>query len=139
MIAVDTNVLIRLLVKDDAAQNRIAEELFHTASIFIGITVWLESFWVLRKVYRIPVPDILAQFRKLIAMPNVQTENFELVALALSYTDRKIDLDDALHLATAHRALGFATFDEDLIKRAKPLCKGVAKPNQFFSRTAVKK
>lgn len=51
MVAVDTNVLVRLLVNDDARQARRARALFEREEIFISPTVLLESEWVLRSAY----------------------------------------------------------------------------------------
>ena len=51
MIATDTNVLVRLLVNDDEAQGSRARAAFEVEDIWIGKTVLLETFWVLRSAY----------------------------------------------------------------------------------------
>ena len=51
MIAIDSNVLVRLLVNDDPAQGARARAAFETEEIWIAKTVLLETFWVLRSVY----------------------------------------------------------------------------------------
>jgi len=48
MVAVDTNVLVRLLVNDDARQTRRARALIEREQVFISATALLESEWVLR-------------------------------------------------------------------------------------------
>ena len=53
MIAVDTNVLVRLLTGDDPAQTRRAADLFAQESILIPKTVLLETEWVLRYRYEL--------------------------------------------------------------------------------------
>ena len=53
MIAVDTNVLVRLLTGDDPAQTQRAVELFAQESILIPKTVLLETEWVLRYSYEL--------------------------------------------------------------------------------------
>jgi len=53
MIAVDTNVLVRLLTGDDPAQTQRAVELFAQESILIPKTVLLETEWVLRYRYEL--------------------------------------------------------------------------------------
>jgi predicted nucleic-acid-binding protein len=50
MIAVDTNVVVRLLTKDDLKQTA-AESLFAVEPIWIAKTVLLETIWVLRSLY----------------------------------------------------------------------------------------
>jgi predicted nucleic-acid-binding protein len=51
VIAINTNVLIRLLVNDDEAQGSRARAAFEAEDIWIGKTVLLETFWVLRSAY----------------------------------------------------------------------------------------
>ena len=52
MIAIDTNLLVRLLTNDEPQQAARAIQLFKSgAEIFIGKTVLLETAWVLRSVY----------------------------------------------------------------------------------------
>lgn len=51
-ITADTNVLVRYVVKDDAAQWRAASEaLENAASVAVPLTVLCELGWVLRSVY----------------------------------------------------------------------------------------
>jgi predicted nucleic-acid-binding protein len=48
MIAIDTNLLVRYLLNDDAVQAEKAEALLASGErCFIPITVWLELVWVL--------------------------------------------------------------------------------------------
>lgn len=55
MIAVDTSMLVRLLVADDAAQGKRAAELFARAEeAFIAKIVVLETAWVLQSAYGFP-------------------------------------------------------------------------------------
>jgi predicted nucleic-acid-binding protein len=51
VIVINTNVLIRLLVNDDEAQGSRARAAFEAEDIWIGKTVLLEMFWVLRSAY----------------------------------------------------------------------------------------
>jgi len=52
MIAVDTNVVVRFLVRDDPKQAARAAELIRDNQIWISKTVLLETEWVLRSLYR---------------------------------------------------------------------------------------
>jgi predicted nucleic-acid-binding protein len=47
MVAVDTNIIVRLLTQDDEAQYQKSLEIFQTQTIFIPDTVILETEWVL--------------------------------------------------------------------------------------------
>ena len=56
MAALDTNVLVRFLVRDDAAQGEAAANLIRSGvrsgnALFIPVTVALELEWVLRSAF----------------------------------------------------------------------------------------
>ncbi|WP_225895747.1 PIN domain-containing protein [Dendronalium phyllosphericum] len=51
MVAVDTNIIVRLLTQDDELQYRKSREIFQNKNIFIPDTVVLETEWVLRFAY----------------------------------------------------------------------------------------
>lgn len=121
MLAVDTNIVIRLLANDDAAQARRAAVLFASEQIFISKTVLLESEWVLRFSYELPPKVILQALRNIIGLPNVMVEQQHEIAEALEGFQRGLDFADALHLASSRHAGKFATFDKKLIKRAEKL------------------
>ena len=54
-IALDTNLLVRLLVNDDPAQAELAAACIDaSAGCFVPITVALELEWVLRGAYKLP-------------------------------------------------------------------------------------
>lgn len=121
MLAVDTNLVVRLLANDDAAQARRAAALFASEQIFISKTVLLESEWVLRFSYELSPKVILQALRNIIGLPNVMVEQQREIAEALDGFERGFDFADALHLASSRRAGKFATFDKKLIKRAEKL------------------
>ncbi|HYC36280.1 MAG TPA: type II toxin-antitoxin system VapC family toxin [Usitatibacter sp.] len=118
MIAIDTNVLVRLLVGDDAAQARRARRLVEKSEVLVCSTVLLETEWVLRAAYGIEAHAISGAFRALLGLANV-TPDSPAVAEALDGYDAGHDFADALHLASAHKADAFCTFDKRLARRAK--------------------
>lgn len=119
MIAVDTNVLVRLLTGDDPAQTRLAADLFAQESIFIPKTVLLETEWVLRYRYELSPTVILTAFRKLLGLPQVTVEDSNALVEALARYEEGMNFADALHLASVGEADQFATFDARLKKRAE--------------------
>lgn len=121
MIAVDTNVIVRLLTKDNDAQYKAAHKLFSAEGIFIADTVILEVEWVLRYAYEFEPEQICAAFRKLFGLKNVRLTNAQIVAQAIGWHESGLDFTDALHLATSQQHTTFKTFDEKFIKRAKSL------------------
>jgi predicted nucleic-acid-binding protein len=121
MLAVDTNLVVRLLANDDAAQTRRAAALFFNEQIFIPKTVLLEAEWVLRFSYELSPKVILLALRNILGLPNVMVEQQNEIVEALDGFERGLDFADALHLASSRRAGRFATFDKKLIKRAEKL------------------
>lgn len=130
MVSVDTNILVRFLTADHPDQFRRAEALLSHEDIFIAKTVVLETEWVLRSTYGYTPPEIEAGLRGLIALPRVTVEDADAVLQALDWFQAGLDFADALHLASAGQSSRFATFDRDLIRRAKSLADapGVAAP-----------
>jgi predicted nucleic-acid-binding protein len=118
MIAVDTNILVRILTNDDPAQARRAIELLKSDGIFIPKTVLLETEWVLRHAYGIARSSIITGFQKLLGLSNVSVEDPDSIYHAISWYENKLDFADALHLASSRRCTNFATFDSAFIKKA---------------------
>jgi len=118
VIAVDTNVVVRLLTNDDPAQAARAADLLARERVLVPKTVLLETEWVLRYSYELPQPVVLAAFRKLLGLPQVAAEDATAIARALELYEGGMDFADALHLASARGATAFATFDTRLAKRA---------------------
>lgn len=121
MIAVDTNVIVRLLTQDDELQYQKSLEIIQNNNIFIPDTVVLETEWVLRFAYQLKRPDICSALRKLFGLPNVNLVNPNLVAQALQWHELGLDFADALHLAQSQSYAQFYTFDDKFVKRAKGL------------------
>ncbi len=121
MIAVDTNVVVRLLVADDATQAARARRLFEREQVLIVETVLLETEWVLRGFYRLEHDAIARLLRGLLGLPSVTLEHPRRVAQALTQYAAGLDFADALHLAQASAVTRFMTFDGKLVKLAKRL------------------
>lgn len=127
MIALDTNVVVRFLVNDDAAQARRARALVEDNPVFVPLTVLLETEWVLRGGYGIERAQVVRLLRGLLGLPDLSSEDPQRAALALEWHERGIDFADALHLAGSTAAERFATFDEKLVKLAKGIGVPVAR------------
>lgn len=123
MIAVDTNVIVRLITRDDETQFQRATTLFSKTEIFIPETVILETEWVLRYSYDFEPGAILDAFTKTFGLPNVKIQNPDYMALAIQLTRQGLDFADALHLASSRDCKQFATFDTAFIRKAKGLSK----------------
>jgi len=123
MIAVDTNVVVRLLTQDDEQQYNKSLKLFQEQDIFIPDTVILETEWVLRFAYRFKPNEICIAFRNLLGLPNVQLTNGSLMAQVMAWHENGIDFADALHLAQSQNCSAIYTFDTKFINKAKGLTK----------------
>ncbi len=121
MISVDTNIIIRLLTKDDQPQYKKALSLFKKEYIYIPTTVVLETEWVLRYAYDFTSSNIISAFRSLFGLPNVELEDPTEIAQALEWNEQGMDFADALHLTKPKGTDKFITFDKKLISKAKKL------------------
>ena len=114
MVAVDTNIVVRLLVNDDAEQARRAALIFAKHEVFVPKTVMLETEWVLRGAYRLEPARVTAALRAFLSLERVIIEDEEVMLRALDSLEAGFDFADALHLASSCRAESFVTFDARL-------------------------
>jgi|ERR1017187_3009809 predicted nucleic-acid-binding protein len=118
MIAVDTNVVVRLLAQDDPKQTAAARALFAAGPIWIAKTVLLEADWELRTVYGFDKSAIREAFTKLLGLVNVHTEDKPSMVTALALTLHGVELADAMHLSGRPPGTGFVSFDRSFVRRA---------------------
>ena len=118
MRAIDTNVLVRFLTKDDPEQYARAKALIEGGDIFVATTVLLEAEWVLRSGYEYARMDIINALRSFAGLADVTLESPDVAAQALAWTETGMDFADALHLSSSSRYGSFHTFDAKLIKAA---------------------
>ena len=121
MISVDTNVVVRFLIGDDADQFERAKRVFASERIFIPTSVLLESEWVLRAKYEVEKPTLLTALRRLVDLPNVTAENRPAAQSALAWAELGMDFADALHLAASASFDGILSFDKKLARVAARL------------------
>jgi predicted nucleic-acid-binding protein len=102
VIGIDTNLLVRYFVEDDALQLRQVDELFNAAlktgeRFRVTDVVLCELVWVLKRVYRIPKKQILRGLERVLANEIFIFEDREVVAAAhADYRDRSADFADYL-------------------------------------------
>lgn len=119
MIALDTNVLVRLVTGDDAAQaRRIAARIDSGDAFFVPLTVALELEWVLRGAYALAPDRIVAAFEALLSIRNLRFADDQLLTRALNQFRMGLDFADALHLEAAHNCSAMLSFDNKLRNRA---------------------
>jgi predicted nucleic-acid-binding protein len=121
VIAIDTNVLVRLLVADNPTQFRASLRLFESNNIFIADSVILETEWVLRAAYDLSAPDVCHALRKTFGLPGVSLVNARRTAQIIDWHEAGMDFADAFHLALSASHESMKTFDVDFIKQARKL------------------
>ena len=119
MRAIDTNVLVRLIVRDDAKQLRIAQD-FINFGVWVSHVVLVETLWVLESVYEIERRGIAETVETVLDHPDLTIQDAVVVSAALATFRRqsKVDFSDCLVLELAQKAgrLPLGTFDRRLAK-----------------------
>lgn len=133
MIAVDTNVIVRLLMQDDRKQTPCAASLFAAHQVWIAKTVLLEVSWVLASFYKYRPEGVREALENLVGLPNVQVEDEAAVESALALSAQGVGFADALHLMSRPQSARFASFDQAFVRRAKKA--GVAAAEILDSKT----
>jgi len=118
MVTVDTNVLVRLLTRDQEEEFQRAYRVFQTHPVFIPTTVILETEWVLRYAYHFASKQVIGALRGAFGLPNVKLEDSIRISRALRWHELGLDFADALHLAASCANQAFLSFDRRLAKRA---------------------
>ena len=117
MRAVDTNVLVRLLARDDAKQTAAAKA-FVESGVWVSTLVLAEVFWVLGTTYRVPPVRQADALEMLLENAHMEIENRDAVQSALVLFRARPDLgfSDCLILEMARKAghLPLGTFDRKL-------------------------
>jgi predicted nucleic-acid-binding protein len=119
MRAVDTNVLVRLITRDDRRQTAAAES-FVTKGAWVSTLVLMEATWVLTAVYDLTHAEIRTAIKMLLAHRDLTLQDPESVAAALEQYRKRpaLGFSDCLILETARKAghIPLGTFDRNLSK-----------------------
>jgi predicted nucleic-acid-binding protein len=117
MRAVDTNLLVRLLVRDDERQLALAESFIATGA-WISQIVLVETVWVLESVYERTHAQIASALDMLLAHADLSIQEPDAVAAAVALFRRApaASFSDCLVLEVARKAghLPLGTFDKVL-------------------------
>jgi predicted nucleic-acid-binding protein len=119
MRAVDTNLLVRLVVRDDADQVNAAEA-FVSKGAWVSHLVLAETLWVLDAVYNRSPAQIARAIDRLLNHRELTLQDADVVALALDHFRARpsLSFSDCLVLEIARKAghLPLGTFDRNLAK-----------------------
>jgi predicted nucleic-acid-binding protein len=121
MRAVDTNVLVRLLARDDPAQTAAAEEYISNAAWASAVAV-AEAIWVLGSVYGRSAVVLCTSIELLLDLESVMLQDREAILGALDVFRARpgLGFSDCLILVLARQSgnLPLGTFDRALAKLA---------------------
>ena len=121
MLAVDTNVLVRLLARDDKKQAQLADQ-FVAKGAWISHLVLAETIWVLASVYERQDKQLIAALDLLLGHETLVLQDADTVRAALAHYQGKPSLgfSDCLVLEIARKAghTPLGTFDKALAKLA---------------------
>jgi predicted nucleic-acid-binding protein len=119
MRAVDTNVLVRLVVRDSPEQVRLAES-FIASGAWVSHLVLAEAMWVLDAVYDRTPEQIAGAIDMLLNHKDLTIQHAEVVTTALGHFRKRpaLGFSDCLVLEIARKAghTPLGTFDRDLAK-----------------------
>lgn len=121
MRAVDTNVLVRLITRDDVRQTVTADE-FVSKGAWVSVLALVEATWVLGSVYELKPKELAQAIEMLLNHHDLALQHPESVAAALHLFRAMptLGFSDCLMLELARRDghLPLGTFDRDLGKIA---------------------
>jgi predicted nucleic-acid-binding protein len=117
LIGLDTNVILRYLLRDDEAQYAAAAEILESLSeeapgLLTSVNL-AELYWVLQRGYRLPREVCLDMIRRLLEVDVLEFDDGEGVVQALDLAENGADLADAL-IHTSFQQFGVTdavTFD----------------------------
>ena len=124
MIGLDTNTLVRYLLRDDDKQAlrlavRLDDEIESGHTLLINDIVLVELIWVLKNRYGFDKKALMAVIEKLLGSPNFEFENRDVTLAALVlFKSSKAGLSDCL-IGAKNKRLGCETtltFDRDAAK-----------------------
>jgi predicted nucleic-acid-binding protein len=119
MAALDTNVVIRLLVGDDLRQAQVAAQAVSNEPCTVSMSVLMECEWVLRACYALEAVTIEASFRDFLNLENISAADAVLAQRVLDAYANGLDFADALHAAQCQDGQRFITFDKNFAKSAR--------------------
>jgi predicted nucleic-acid-binding protein len=119
MRAVDTNVVVRLVTRDDPRQTARAEA-FVAKGAWVSHIVLVEVIWVLDSVFELPHKQLVTAIDMLLNHRDLVLQEPEVVSAALARFRRRprLGFSDCMVLESARKAghVPLATFDKELGK-----------------------
>lgn len=122
-IAADTNILVRVIVRDDVTQARVALDILERATaVFLPLPCLCEFAWVLERTYGLSRTHIATSLRQIIHRANVEADTLAVDA-GLRMLDSGGDFADGVIASSGIRmgADSFISFDRKAVSRLNKL------------------
>ena len=123
MIALDTNVLVRYLARDDVDQFNMATDLINSCTVdqagYVCREVMIELVWVLERSYKYSREEIADALESIVSASQLEVESAQDIAAVLSlYRKERYDFADLLIRKAALRGGNYTvkTFDQKFAK-----------------------
>ena len=94
MTAIDTNIVVRFVTRDDPDQFARARALLASTVCYMPDTVVLETGWVLESIYGFSRDDVVRGLRAFLGLENVQVQDAERLQQALGWYVEGMDFAD---------------------------------------------
>jgi len=124
MLAIDTNILVRLFVDDDSSQHHTVKEFFkgigESEQVFVSLIVITELVWVLESGYGYKRGEISEIIAILLEVEQISFQNSIALYFALQLYKKGADFADSLITALANDAgcTRTMTFDKKAVRNA---------------------
>ena len=128
VLAIDTNIVVRVLRGDDVEQTARAVDLLASQEVLLLSTIVLEAEWVLRSAYKLDRLRVVEALKAFSALNVIVVQEPRRLMMALDWATKGMAFADAYHLAGAEECEAFITFDRDLIRSAAVLGQAVREP-----------
>jgi len=120
---IDSNIILRLLVKDDELQLEEARKIIKRVERseltgLISILVLNEIIWILEKYYNLGRGDFLPKILRLLAIPGMkilEVNKSEVIGILKVMLDPRLDFTD-VYLTWVKGSRKLFTFDKELLK-----------------------
>ena len=121
MLTIDTNILLRYALNDNAKLSAKAKEIIESSTCYVPLLALAEMGFVLGSVYEAKPAEVVAYSKSLMKQKNLRFEHESRVLQALAGVEAGVDWFDALLWAAAPAQNEFATLDKKFANKATKL------------------
>jgi predicted nucleic-acid-binding protein len=121
MISIDTNIVLRFLLKDDPVLSPRALEIITEDDCFVTHAALTEVVYTLESYYRSSRAEIARALDALFSLQRISIEDHAVAARALLCYREGMDFGDAMIASASHGATRVTTFDRDFARLARKL------------------